>query len=183
MVPVYIVRVTVRLHGWSRASNDSNTITINISISFEDDIAMTSSQKAKVQEIIDTTQEPDDAGGVSGSDNEDDGHSDIEAPVAPSDDQPSTSQKKKKKKKKSKALKALNALKGKKEIPQSLVDQVLDKVKAEHGDNIPGADEENVRLALEQMKIMDVVQGKAGIGGINRKDMGEHKVCTLAVHL
>ncbi|KAF7363519.1 Glycylpeptide N-tetradecanoyltransferase [Mycena sanguinolenta] len=37
------------------------------------------------------------------------------------------------------------------------------------------ANEENVRQALEQMKIMDVVKGKAGIGGHNKKDMGAHK--------
>jgi len=37
------------------------------------------------------------------------------------------------------------------------------------------ANEDNVRQALEQMKIMDVVKGKAGIGGHNKKDMGAHK--------
>lgn len=86
----------------------------------------------------------------------------------------STSSKKKKKKKKSKAVRALNALRGKSEIPQGVVDQVLDKVKAHGG--AEGADAETVRAALEQMKIMEVMKGKTGIGGKNKKDMGEHKV-------
>ncbi|THU87253.1 N-myristoyl transferase [Dendrothele bispora CBS 962.96] len=73
-------------------------------------------------------------------------------------------------------MKALNALTGKSdEIPQALVDRVLETVKAEGVEGSDQANEENVRLALEQMKIMDVVKGKAGIGGINKKDMGEHK--------
>lgn len=88
----------------------------------------------------------------------------------------STSSQKKKKKKKSKLSKALDTLRGKSEIPQELVDRVLDKVKAEGVAGSSEANEENVREALEQLKIMDVVKGKAGLGGINRKDMGEHKV-------
>ncbi|PSR94116.1 hypothetical protein PHLCEN_2v4544 [Hermanssonia centrifuga] len=88
---------------------------------------------------------------------------------------PSTSSKKKKKKR-TKALKALNALRSNKSdsIPQDLVNVVLEKVKETGG--APGADEATVRAALEQMKIKDVIQGKAGIGGINKKDTGGHKV-------
>ncbi|KAG5653839.1 hypothetical protein H0H81_010112 [Sphagnurus paluster] len=88
---------------------------------------------------------------------------------------PSTSTHKKKKKKKSKVSKVLSALRGNTEIPQEFVDQVLDKVKADGAVGSGEANQENVREALEQLKIMDVVKGKAGIGGINKKDMGEHK--------
>lgn len=83
---------------------------------------------------------------------------------------------KKKMKKKSKMSKVLASLKGKSGIPDELVNRVLDKVKAEGG--VPEEDltTENIREVLNQLKIMDVVQGKAGIGGLNKKDMGEHKV-------
>jgi glycylpeptide N-tetradecanoyltransferase len=88
-----------------------------------------------------------------------------------------TSSKQKKKKKRSKAAKALAALTGKDKVPQEVVDEVLKKVKEEHGENAAGADEETVRKALDFLKINDVIKGKAGIGGRGRKDMGEHKVC------
>ena len=88
-----------------------------------------------------------------------------------------TQQKKKKKKKKGKVSKLLNSIKsGQSEIPQSLVDQVLEKVRAEHGRDAPAADEQHVRLALEQLKVMDVVKGKAGFSGRGQKDVGTHKV-------
>ena len=87
---------------------------------------------------------------------------------------------KKKKKKRSKAAKALNALKsvgkGKDVLSDNVVKTVLEKVKAEGGEAVAGANEEMVRLALEQMKIRDVLQGKTGIGGKNKKDTGGHKV-------
>ncbi|KAF8163391.1 N-myristoyl transferase [Crassisporium funariophilum] len=122
-------------------------------------------QKAKAAEVIDTPV-PENEEILSDSDGEQDVVEDTAAP--------STSQKKKKKKK-SKANKMLNALRGKDEIPQDLVDQVLDKVKAE-GTNVPQeVNAVSVREALQQLKIMDVVRGKAGIGGLNKKDMGEHK--------
>ncbi|KAF7967211.1 hypothetical protein HWV62_35134 [Athelia sp. TMB] len=129
-----------------------------------------SSQQAKIEEIIETAQDLDHP--ADGSDSEasnSDVNRDEEAAGIP---QASTSSKKKKKKK-SKAMKALNALRGKAEIPQEVVNQVLDKVK-DHG-GAEGADAETVRAALEQMKIMDVLKGKTGIGGKNKKDMGEHK--------
>ena len=86
---------------------------------------------------------------------------------------------KKKKKKRSKALKALNALRGGKDaIPEDVVKIVLEKVRAEGGEVAANADQETVRLALEQMKLKEVLQGKAGIGGKNKKDTGGHKVRT-----
>jgi glycylpeptide N-tetradecanoyltransferase len=121
-------------------------------------------QKAKAEEII------DDADSVSDADSDPDEQIDPEEIASPS-----TSQKKKKKKR-SRAAKALNALRGKQEIPQEVVDRVLDKVQAENAVGSTEATQENVREGLEQLKIMDVVKGKAGIGGTNRKDMGEHKV-------
>jgi glycylpeptide N-tetradecanoyltransferase len=30
-------------------------------------------------------------------------------------------------------------------------------------------------MALDKLRIMDVLKGKSGIGGKNRKEMGEHK--------
>lgn len=136
-----------------------------------------SSQQAKIEEIIDTAQDLDHPADASDSEasNSDVNRDDEEAAGIP---QASTSSKKKKKKK-SKAMKALNALRGKAEIPQEVVNQVLDKVK-DHG-GAEGADAETVRAALEQMKIMDVLKGKTGIGGKNKKDMGEHKVCLYPV--
>lgn len=127
-----------------------------------------SSQKAQIQEIIDTTQ---------GSDPED-RCSTPEPEVDHEQDDtitPQASSSKPKKKKKSKAAKVLNAVRGKNEIPQELINHVVDRVAAEHGQNTPATDEDNVRQALEQMKIMDVIKGKSGIAGRGKKAMGEHK--------
>ncbi|KAH7871732.1 N-myristoyl transferase [Lentinula edodes] len=127
---------------------------------------------SKIEEIIDTTQDSD------AQDDSDDNiaveneHDDAEHQQGPSSSTASSS--KKKKKKRSKAAKALNALTGK-SIPQALVDQVLDTVKAEGGEGSEQANAENVRQVLEHMKIMEIVKGKAGLGGLNKKDMGEHK--------
>ncbi|KAJ7774485.1 N-myristoyl transferase [Mycena maculata] len=116
------------------------------------------SQSSKIEEIIDTTQE-----------NPSDSDSEIDKAATSS-----TSQKKKKKKK-SKAARALAAIRGRSEIPQELVDHVLEKVKADGAAGSDEATEDNVREALEQLKIMDVAKGKAGLGGHNKKDMGAHK--------
>jgi glycylpeptide N-tetradecanoyltransferase len=121
--------------------------------------AMSSS---KSKEILDTTKDGDDFSDLDG--------------VEQDENQPSTSQKKKKKKK---IKKALNALRAKDEIPQQVVNRVMDKVKEGHGEGSLNANEENVRAALEQLRIMDVAKGKAGLGGKNKKDMGQHKVCTF----
>jgi len=88
---------------------------------------------------------------------------------------PSTSSQNKKTKR-SKISKALGALHGKSEIPQAVVDHVLDKVKAEGTAGSSEATQQNVREVLEQLKLMDVMQGKVGLGGVNKKDVGEHKV-------
>ncbi|KAJ2913440.1 hypothetical protein MD484_g6978, partial [Candolleomyces efflorescens] len=84
---------------------------------------------------------------------------------------------KKKKKKKSKAAKFLNKLKRNhdEEIPQEVVDTVMEEIRAQGTLSPEELTAENIRHALQQMKMLDVVQGKAGVGGINAKDMGEHK--------
>ncbi|KIY72059.1 N-myristoyl transferase [Cylindrobasidium torrendii FP15055 ss-10] len=70
----------------------------------------------------------------------------------------------------------LSALKGsKEEIPDELVSQVLGEVRARGDEEAQNANAAEIRQALETMKIMDVVRGKAGLGGHNLKDMGEHK--------
>ncbi|KAH8106829.1 N-myristoyl transferase [Cristinia sonorae] len=121
-------------------------------------------------------KEKDIAQDHSESEGEDDEQTDEIDHTLPEGSTPSTSSNKKKKKR-SKALKALNSLRGggKDKIPQELVDVVLNKVKTEHGDTVPDANEATVRAALEQMKIRDVIEGKSGIGGKNKKDVGTHK--------
>jgi glycylpeptide N-tetradecanoyltransferase len=104
--------------------------------------------------------------------------------AGPSDPSPdaSNASKKKKKKKRSKIAKAINAIKGN-EVPQVLVDRVMEKVKEEKGD-APGTDEESIRRLLEQLKVNDVIKGKSGLGGKNKKDAGDHKVrCDLSTRL
>ncbi|TBU35738.1 N-myristoyl transferase [Dichomitus squalens] len=149
----------------------------------------TSQQKAKDKvgdsEQIEENPHPDEED-HSGSDDDSEPDADGDAPetaagsssTAVPVDTPGTASKKKKKKR-SKAAKALNALKsvgkGKDAIPDEVVKIVLDKVKAEGGEAVAGADAETVRLALEQMKLRDVLQGKTGIGGKNKKDTGGHK--------
>ncbi|EIW85083.1 N-myristoyl transferase [Coniophora puteana RWD-64-598 SS2] len=130
-----------------------------------------SSQKPRIQDIIDVAESSDAEHPSSGSES-----GDPDQTSQPTEqDATGSSSKKKKKKKKSKAAKALNALKGKKELPQELVDRVLEGVTAEHGENSPAANEEAVRQALEQLKVMDMLKGKAGLGGRGKKAMGEHK--------
>jgi glycylpeptide N-tetradecanoyltransferase len=129
-------------------------------------------ERACVEEIIDATE----ADAASESSDEE---PQSQAAQGSQEASASTSASKKRKKKKSKAARALAALRPQGAIPQSLVDQVVEKVKAEHGEGAPGTDEAHVRMALEQLKVGDVIKGKAGIGGKNRKEMGEHKVCHL----
>lgn len=99
--------------------------------------------------------------------------------AAPGASQASSS--KRKNKKRSKISKALNTLRGN-EIPQSIVNHVAEQVKAEQGTDSTPADPESIRMALEQLKIMDVLKGKTGIGGRGKKTMGEHKVCACGGH-
>lgn len=81
---------------------------------------------------------------------------------------------KKKKKKRSKIARAISAIKGD-SVPQAVVDQVVAKVKEEHGEDSAAADEETVRELLKQLKLKDVAEGKAGFFGKNKKDTGDHK--------
>src|ERR1700761_7001850 len=144
-----------------------------------------------VEEVIDTTQmaDTDDSEHSDAKPDEVEpeldgtqpGGSSMSGPSASTSTSTSTSKKKKKSKGKSKAAKALAALKGKDKdgVPQAVVDKVLEKVKAEHGEHAEGADEESVRKALEVLKIKEVMKGKVGLGGHGSKDMGEHKVIDI----
>jgi len=138
---------------------------------------MAPSHKAKEKQVAEPEEERPEAG--DGEETGSEGSEDEPEPAGsslPESSTPSTSSKKKKKKR-SKALKALNALRpGNKDgIPDALVNTVLEKVRQEGGEEAAQADAATVRAALEQMKINDVIQGKAGIGGKNQKDMGGHK--------
>jgi glycylpeptide N-tetradecanoyltransferase len=92
-----------------------------------------------------------------------------------------SSSSKKKKKKKSKAARALASLTGSgaDKIPQKLVDHVLEEAKAQHPEQAHQMNEDEVRRAMELLKVMDVFEGKSGLGGKNKKDVGEHKVPLL----
>ncbi|TFY64686.1 hypothetical protein EVJ58_g2460 [Rhodofomes roseus] len=140
-------------------------------------IPMAPSQKAKEKEVAEPEEERPEPG--DGEETGSEGSEDEPEPTGsslPESSMPSTSSKKKKKKR-SKAMKALNALRsgGKDGIPDALVNTVLERVRQEGGEEAAKADPASVRAALEQMKIKDVIQGKAGIGGKNQKDMGGHK--------
>lgn len=131
-------------------------------------------QEEKVPAVVDPNERPE-----SGDDDSDSDPEEQVTAVAEegTNIQSSSAAHKKKKKKKSKAKKILDSFSGKNEVPDEVVDQVLDKVKAGGGVAADEANAENIRQALQQLKIMDVARGKAGIGGLNKKDMGEHKVC------
>ncbi|KAH9993757.1 N-myristoyl transferase [Russula vinacea] len=94
--------------------------------------------------------------------------------VGPGADDDSVSGSDTEKKKRSKIARAISAIKGD-SVPQAVVDQVVAKVKEEHGEDSAAADEETVRELLKQLKLKDVAEGKAGFGGKNRKDTGDHK--------
>ncbi|QRV86720.1 glycylpeptide N-tetradecanoyltransferase [Ceratobasidium sp. AG-Ba] len=83
---------------------------------------------------------------------------------------------KKKKKKKSKAAaaaaKLLATARGN-DVPDAVVSHVTSIVQQQ--DEHKNVDEEEVKKALQAMKIMEMLQGKTGIGGKNAKDLGEHK--------
>ena len=128
--------------------------------------------KAKAPEKFGTSEDQAiaevDAGDESSSDSEAEVPASASAESGPS--RPS-----KKKKKRSKISRAISALKGD-SVPQAIVDRVVAKVKEEHGEDSPAADEEAVRQLLQQLKLKDVVEGKAGFGGKHKKDTGGHKV-------
>jgi len=104
--------------------------------------------------------------------------SDEEVPMAAADGSGPSQPSKKKKKKRSKIARAISAIKGD-SVPQAVVDQVVAKVKEEHGEDSAAADEDTVRELLKQLKLKDVAEGKAGFFGKNQKDTGGHKVCYL----
>ncbi|EAU88866.1 N-myristoyl transferase [Coprinopsis cinerea okayama7 len=126
-----------------------------------------SSQKQKevvaIEEIIDTTIDSDEEGSNTGSEPEQDQPESSSAPAQ------------KKSKKRSKASKILSKIKGDEDIPDEVVQTVAEKVKATGQVNAEELTPERIREALQQMKIMDVVKGKAGVGGKNQKDTGKHK--------
>jgi hypothetical protein len=102
--------------------------------------------------------------------------SDEEVPMAAASESGPSGPSKKKKKKRSKIARAISAIKGD-SVPQAVVDQVVAKVKEEHGEDSVAADEDTVRELLKQLKLKDVAEGKAGFFGKNKKDTGGHKVC------
>jgi len=101
--------------------------------------------------------------------------SDEEVPMADASESGPSRPSKKKKKKRSKVARAISAIKGD-SVPQAVVDQVVAKVKEQHGEDSAAADEETVRELLKQLKLKDVAEGKAGFFGKNKKDTGGHKV-------
>ncbi|KAI9453987.1 N-myristoyl transferase [Lactarius psammicola] len=105
---------------------------------------------------------------------ESESESEAEVPVAASAESGPSRPSKKKKKKRSKISRAISALKGD-AVPQAVVDRVVAKVKEEHGEDSPAADEDAVRQLLKQLKLRDVAEGKAGLGGKHKKDAGDHK--------
>jgi glycylpeptide N-tetradecanoyltransferase len=113
----------------------------------------------------------------------DDGGPSAEFPSPDASSSTNSDMKRKKRKKKSKASKALSTVvdklsgqSGSGDVPEELVHHVYDHVKQENPEDTKDLDEENVRRALAALKVMDVIDGKSGLGGKNRKDMGEHKV-------
>lgn len=49
-------------------------------------------------------------------------------------------------------------------------------IRTKHGPSVNNElDEAHVRMALDRLRVLDVLKGKSGIGGKNRKEMGEHK--------
>jgi glycylpeptide N-tetradecanoyltransferase len=131
--------------------------------------------QAHVEEVVEQVIE-DDGGSESG---------DAEAPEASASSSAAApaaaaggSKKKKKNQKKMKALKALIKAKtgGDDQLPQALVDEVLMRARQGSAPGGEAVDEETVRQTMEQLKVMDVLKGKTGLGGKNKKEMGEHKV-------
>lgn len=106
-------------------------------------------------------------------DNSDDGGAEPGENVGAAEPSSSTTvskSKKSKKKKKSKTDKAG------KDIPQEVVDHVVSEIRQKHGAaEAEKIDEAQIRATLDQLKILEVLKGKTGIGGKNRKEMGEHK--------
>lgn len=142
---------------------------------------MTSKAKAKAPKNNDSTEEQRITGADPGADDESSSDSDSEvvpAAASPESGPGPSRPSKKKKKKRSKIARAVSVLKGD-AVPQAVVDQVVAKVKEEHGESSPAADEDAVRQLLKQLRLKDVAEGKVGLGGKNKKDTGDHKVWHL----
>jgi glycylpeptide N-tetradecanoyltransferase len=140
---------------------------------------MTNKAKAKAPTNNESTEEQPITGADRGADDESSSESEPEVvPVAASPESGPSRPSKKKKKKRSKIARAISVLKGD-DVPQAVVDQVVAKVKEEHGENSPVADEDAVREVLKQLRLKDVAEGKVGFGGKNQKDTGDHKVWHL----
>ena len=133
------------------------------------------SDKAKVPENSGPSEERSIAEANADVGDESSSDSEGEAPAGASAESGPSRPSKKKKKKRSKVARAISALKGD-AVPQAVVDKVIAKVKEEHGEDSPAADEDAVRQLLKQLKLRDVAEGKAGLGGKHRKDAGDHKV-------
>ena len=136
------------------------------------------STKAKAPEDSESLEKQLTIDAEPGADDESSSESDTDVPAAAASESGPSRPSKKKKKKRSKVARAISALKGD-SVPQAVVDKVVAKVKEEHGEDSAAADEETVRALLKQLKLKDVAEGKAGLGGKNRKDTGDHKVRSL----
>jgi len=81
-------------------------------------------------------------------------------------------------KKKKKVSKTPHGLSGKSEIPEEIVNEVLDKVAADGTVPEEELTVENITEALIRLKTVNinVAQGKIVHGELNQKDMGGHKV-------
>jgi glycylpeptide N-tetradecanoyltransferase len=140
---------------------------------------MTGKAKAKAPKNDESTEEQCITGADPGAGDESSSESEPEVVLAAATPESGPSRpSKKKKKKRSKIARAISALKGD-AVPQAVVDQVVAKVKEEHGESSPAADEDAVRQLLKQLRLKDVAEGKVGLGGKNKKDTGDHKVWHL----
>lgn len=81
--------------------------------------------------------------------------------------------------KESKAAKVLTAVASKasgKKVPHEVVDMLSSRVKEVQ----PELDEigpNEMRKLIGELKLKDMLDGRSGLGGKNKKDVGEHKVC------
>lgn len=138
-----------------------------------------SAEKEKEKEVVETVEK---VNGIQETELGSDASDDDEEPATTAAGEsvqlhaatPSTTSKKKKKKR-SKAVQVLNAIRGD-GVSKEVVNAVMEKVHAEGGEVAASANEAMIRMALEQMKLKSVLQGKAGVAGRNRKDAGDHKV-------
>ncbi|KAI6132520.1 N-myristoyl transferase [Pisolithus croceorrhizus] len=115
------------------------------------------SSKATMQDTAEISQGSEGEEYISGSEEPHPGGGDEDGVTEASQPSPS----KRQHKTRSKVAKALNKIRGK-EIPQSI--------------RIPPGDPDAIRAVLEQLRIMDVLEGKAGVAGRGGKATDGHKV-------